>query len=208
MNATVLCIQGSLGRPSRTATLVELACRLLQRAGARTDVLDVRNTILPLVDPWHHDDPVSHPDPAVRNVALRVRSADAFVWASPVYHNSYSGALKNVLDHLNIEDFRDKPIALCGNGGRRASTQPSDHLRIVARGLHGIAIPLCVISSNADFVTESAAQFRIADTALVTRTAQMCAQLLDYVDRHRPLSRELTAVADHRRGGVPFAGTE
>src|SRR5438876_203322 len=75
-----------------------------------------------------------------------------FVRGSPVYHNSFSGILKNALDSLSIQQFRNKPVALmsCGNSDRTGS-QPCDHLRIVARGLLAVAIPTQVITLPSDF---------------------------------------------------------
>lgn len=182
LNARVLCLQGSLSTPSRTGTLVELARRILLQRGAEVDVLDLGQTRLPQVDPAYHGRSGEHPDPAVRDLVHRTRAAHALLWASPVYHNSYSGVLKNAIDHLSIADVREKPIALCGNGGRRASPQPSDHLRTVARALHGIAIPLVVTTANGDFVARDG-QFLVGARELVRRTSDMCDQLLDYTAR-------------------------
>ncbi|WP_017615449.1 NADPH-dependent FMN reductase [Nocardiopsis salina] len=184
VKAHVLCLQGSLGVPSRTAVLLELVARLLQRQGATTETVDMRDVSLPQVDPRYHGAPEDNPAPAVGGFLAKVRAADAMVWASPVYHNSYSGALKNAIDHLSIADVRDKPLALCGNGGRRASVQATDHLRIVARSLHGIAVPLGVTTANGDYAREGD-DFRIRETEVVQRSAAMCDQLLDYVEKFR-----------------------
>ncbi|WP_274518819.1 NADPH-dependent FMN reductase [Streptomonospora alba] len=194
MRADVLCIQGSLGHPSRTAVLTELVRRTLEQLGARTDVLDLREHRLPQVDVRYHGSPEDPPDPAVGDLLHRVRAADAMVWASPVYHNSYSAALKNALDHLAIADVRGKPLALCGNGGRRASGQAADHLRIVARGLHGIAVPLVTTTADGDFRRVDG-EYRIAARETIERAVAMCQQLLDYTDRFRTAPQDAVGVA-------------
>lgn len=189
----ILCLQGSLGEPSRTASLLVLAQRLLTRLGAEVDVCDLRTQSFPHVDPRHHGGE-RHPDPAVRALRERAVAADAFVLASPVYHNSYSGVLKAALDHLSIGELADKPVALCGNGGRTGSTQPVDHLRIVVRGLHGVAIPRTVVTRNADFRWVDG-QYRIAERALVARAQQVCQQLVAYAAALAPLRSAESAAA-------------
>ncbi|MDV6011971.1 NAD(P)H-dependent oxidoreductase [Haloechinothrix sp. LS1_15] len=174
----IFSLQGSLGEPSRTACLVALAERVLRHLGADVETTDLRRVRIPTVDPRLHD-AGAHPDPEVRSLLDSAASADAFLWASPVYHNSYSGILKNALDHLTIGHVAHKPVALCANGGRQGSTQPTDHLRIVARGLHGVAIPHVLVSRN-DAFSISEGAYRIADRAVVTRMVTLCQQLVDY----------------------------
>lgn len=181
----VLCLQGSLGEPSRTASLVTLAERLLTKLGAEVRTWDLRRTQLPLVDPHRHGDS-DHPEPIVQKLLDDAHAAAAFLWASPVYHNSYSGVLKNALDHLSISQVADKPVALCANGGRTGSVQPTDHLRIVARGLHGVAIPRVLVARNDDFRLNDGS-YLIADRGLVTRMIGLCQQLLDYGAALAPL---------------------
>ncbi len=175
----ILCIQGSLGRPSRTAAMAALVVRLLERRGAEVDFVDLRELPLPAPDPRYHHAPQEHPDPGVRRIAEQAQQADAFVLASPVYHNSYSGVLKCFLDHLDIPHFADKPVALCGNSGRTGSVQPVDHLRIVVRGLHGVAIPYQIVSRNSDY-TVNHDRVDITSPDLARRLGLMTEQLVKY----------------------------
>lgn len=176
----VYAIQGSLGEPSRTAALLTLVSRILGTMDAEVDVFDVRANALPLVNPQYHDDPSTHPSAAVREFTARARAADAMIWATPVYHNSYSGALKQAIDHLSLHEVLEKPIALCGNGGRGGSTQPTDHLRIVARSLHGIAIPTVCVTRSADFVADGG-RFLLQNREIVYRAERMARQLAEYM---------------------------
>ena len=122
----------------------------LDSLGAETFHWDLRERPLPIADPNHHDDPSRHPDPAVRDLVHLASEASGFVLASPIYHNSYSGVLKNALDHLSIGQIQLKPVGLASHGGHR-SPQAVDHLRIVVRGLLGLAIPTQVCTSAGDF---------------------------------------------------------
>ena len=110
----ILAIQGSLGTPSRTGALVELAEEILVGWGHRVHVFDLREHSLPWVDPDRHGDLSGQGDRSVRLLVDLAVRADAHIWASPVYHNSYSGVLKCALDHLAMPQLADKPVALCG----------------------------------------------------------------------------------------------
>ena len=142
----ILAIQGSLGTPSRTSALVDLATEILVGWGHQVHVFDLREHNLPWVDPGRHGDPSGPADGSVRRLVDLALRADAAHLGHPVYHNSYSGVLKCALDHLAMPQLADKPVALCGDGGRAGSEQPLDHLRTVARSFHAIATPAIVTS--------------------------------------------------------------
>lgn len=112
------------------------------------------------------------PTPSCQPIALE---ADAFVLGSPNYHNSYSGVLKNALDLLNMDIFRDKPVGLVGNSGGIRSTQPIDHLRIVVRGLMGVAIPIQIASCNSDF--------KLMEDHYVVTSDDLTKRLSDFTDQ-------------------------
>jgi azobenzene reductase len=80
--------------------------------------------------------------------------------------------------------FRDKPVGLVANGGGIRSTQPVDHLRIVVRGLQGVAIPIQVVSCKSDFklIGES---YNIVSEDLSYRIAAFSQQLIDYTKKLR-----------------------
>lgn len=172
-----LIIQGSMGVPARTATLASIVAGLLDRKGHAVNFLDVRRDAFPPVDPAYHDDPINHPAEQVRKLADDASSIDGYIWATPVYHNSYSGALKCVIDHFTGPLLRDYPVALCGNGGRRGSTQAIDHLRQVARSFHAFAIPTVLVSASGDYALESQA-FKLRNTMILQRAQSMSEELV------------------------------
>ena len=175
----ILAIQGSLGSPSRTDALVELAEEILTGWGHRVHVFDLRQHDLPWVDPDAHGASNGRASRSVRELISLAARADAHIWASPVYHNSYSGVLKCALDHLAMPQLRDKPVALCGDGGRCGSEQPLDHLRTVARSFHAVATPAVVTSRSDDFV-ERDDRYEVVNSEIVERTYQMCEELVRF----------------------------
>lgn len=180
----VLLLQGSMAQPSHTAAMIETVARLLERHGVEPEIWDLRYRPVPVVDAAYHRDPSQHPNPVVKSLVAKANAADGFVLGSPVYHNSYSGVLKNCLDNLTIRQFENKPVALCGNGGRRGSVQAVDHLRIVVRGLHAVAIPYQVVSMDSDY-EEGDGAYRIISHDLLKRLDLMVWQLVDYMRRFR-----------------------
>ncbi|USG66177.1 NAD(P)H-dependent oxidoreductase [Brevibacillus ruminantium] len=175
----ILLISGSLARPAHTAALIEDIAHRLESKGCKTDVWDLRERPLPFADPVYHHEPEAYPDKAAQALIQLAKQADAFVIGSPNYHNSYSGVLKNALDILDMNMFRDKPVGLVGNGGGIRSTQPIDHLRIVVRGLLGVAIPTQVASCKSDYSREGD-QYKVAAEDLKKRLDVFTDQLITY----------------------------
>ncbi|MFQ5468008.1 MAG: NADPH-dependent FMN reductase [Kiloniellaceae bacterium] len=145
----ILVIAGSARAPSYTRSLSRTVARALEARGARADVLDLQATPLPSMVPADRARRAGHGDPVVADLFQWAEGASAYVLASPTYHNSYSGVLKNALDYLTLGDMRYRPVGLMGHGGR--STQAVDHLRLVVRGLLGVAIPTQVCTADEDF---------------------------------------------------------
>jgi azobenzene reductase len=146
----VLLLSGSVREPSHTRALTEHVTRALWSRGVEARHWSLYDFPLGVADPEFHDDPLRHIDDRVRAFATVADDCDAFVLASPLYHNSYSGVLKNALDHLAIRQFQYKPVGLLSHGGNR-SPQAVDHLRIVVRGLRGLAIPSQVCTLDRDY---------------------------------------------------------
>lgn len=76
--------------------------------------------------------------------------ADAFVWITPIYHNSYSSTLKSALDWHHSRKFTNKVVGLASNGGKRTA-QAVDQLMLVARSQHMVTIPTRVCTDASDY---------------------------------------------------------
>lgn len=172
-----LLLSGSMRDPSHTRVLVETIARRLAERGVATVHWDIRRTPLPIADPKFHNDPLQHTDQSVRALAHLAMTSHGFVLGSPVYHNSYSGVLKNALDHLTIPCFQLKPVGLVSHGGNR-STQAVDHLRIVVRGLLGVAIPTQVCTADQDYNEMEARDYAIGNPSISERIERLTDELL------------------------------
>lgn len=159
----VLLICGSTSVPSHTRTNLQQIEGLLQQEKVTTHLWDLRDKQLPFADPAYHMDPHKNPDKRVQELVQLADRADAFVLGTPLYHNSYSGVIKNALDNLTISQFEGKPVGLVAHGSERTVVQACDHLRIVVRGLSGIAIPKQIATIESDFKEKSGGYELVSD---------------------------------------------
>ncbi len=132
----VAAIVGSL----RADSYSRLACRRALAAaagyeGAETDLLDLREFDLPVFDA----DARSAGDADA--FARRVRAADSVILGTPVYHGSYSSALKNALDYCGFDEFDETTVGLLCVSGGSFPTTTLDHLRSVARAVNAWVVP-------------------------------------------------------------------
>ena len=111
---------------------------------AETNLLDLRRTKLPIYDP----DDSSHIN--IQEIGHLLKWADACVLASPDYHGSMSGAMKNFLDHF-WEEFAGKTFGyICASHEKGLTVM--DQMRTAVRQCYGWSLPYGVsISGEQDF---------------------------------------------------------
>ncbi|WP_435334537.1 NADPH-dependent FMN reductase [Haloarchaeobius sp. TZWWS8] len=139
---TVLAVCGSLRETSYTRTALLHALAAAETAGAETDLLDLAKADLPVFDP-------DEDDQGATEYVRQVREADAVILGTPVYHGSYSGALKNFHDFCSFDEYEDTAVALLATAGGGSYGPTLGHLRSTVRGVHGHVIPQQVGIRNA-----------------------------------------------------------
>ena len=185
----VLVVAGSARRPSYTRAVCDATAAALVGAGAQVDRWDVADPLLPLADPAHHRDPRRHPDPAVRELVAAAEAADTFVFSTPVYHASFSGVVKNLLDHLGFGQTIYKPASLVGHGGRVRNPTAVDQLRVSLRGLLMIVLPTQMVAAMGDY-DESGA---VSDPEILGRLDRLAHELVAFTAAARPVREQLIA---------------
>lgn len=105
---------------------------------------------------------------------------DAFVWVTPIYHNSYSSMLKNAIDWHHSTKFPGRVVAIASNGGNR-SPQAADQLTLVARSQHMITIPTRVCTTESDYDEH----LNITDTSIQERIKHFAAELVELTEKVR-----------------------
>src|SRR5690349_1371711 len=103
MTPTILGIGGSLRPGSTTILALRAALAGAAEAGAQVEVFDLAETHMPFFDGTYSLEGYSADERgAIERLFAAVDAADAVVLASPTYHNTLSGALKNALDFLEV----------------------------------------------------------------------------------------------------------
>ena len=160
-------ICGSLRGPqSYTRRLLCLVMEQVAETGVATDFLDLAKLQLPMCKA-----PDDQPDnKSAQELHQRMAAAQGVVLATPEYHNSYSGVLKNALDLLSNEELGGKVFGLIGiSGGDMGAVNALSHLRTVVRGVGGhcipqqISLPSVYRYFEGDSLTDSKALDRIQD---------------------------------------------
>jgi FMN reductase len=96
----------------------------------------------------------------------RLVSADIVVLASPVYRASFTGALKNLIDHLPVEALMGKPCGIVAMGATTHHFLGVEwHLRDVLTWFGALVPPTGVYLSSADFVEGNLIDRASADLA-------------------------------------------
>lgn len=150
---TILLLCGSVAQKAHTRAFLRYIEGELKKRGVKTVFWDLLEKPMPIALPQYHADPLKTPDKVVQEFVHTVRAADGIVLGTPLYHGSYSGVLKNALDSLAYDDFRDKPVALVANGANSRATMALalEHLRMVVRALRGYTIQSQVGTHKDDY---------------------------------------------------------
>lgn len=135
MKATfnVLGVAGSTRKGSYSSQALAIALEHAKKQGAEVRMLELNKTVLPLYDP---NAPASK---EVEQAAQAVAWADAFILASPDYHGSMSGTLKNFLDHF-YEEFGGKVFGYVVASHEKGLTV-MDQMRTAVRQCYGWSMP-------------------------------------------------------------------
>lgn len=177
----VIGIAGSLRPKSRTHQALDIVLRELQRKGAEVQLLDVRDLDLPFCN-----GDASYPrHPDVAKLQSAVSASHAIVFASPEYHGTISGVLKNAIDLLDQTHFEGKVVGLISILGGAQSSASLDTLRSICRQLHAWAIPEQVIIANSDRAFDD--QGNLLDPELPARIDKFISQLMDAARRFHSL---------------------
>jgi FMN reductase len=135
--------EGSYG--TRTLRIV---LDVIKRYKAETRLLDFRETKMPIFNPSSSNGSANDTD--IQKVTELVNWADAFILASPDYHGSMSGTMKNFLDHY-WEEFAGKTFGYICTSHEKGLTV-MDQMRTVVRQCYGWSLPYGIsVNAEEDF---------------------------------------------------------
>jgi NAD(P)H-dependent FMN reductase len=171
----VIALTGSLRPVSRTAAAARTALEGAAQAGAETALLDLREYALPIFDARDDDD---YPEDVWRFVEA-VGQADGLILASPVYHGTLSGALKNAIDFLHLlprGSLEGKTAGLIAVAGGSQGINTINTLDYIAKTLHLWTVPTTVSAGSSAFD----AQGQLHDPRLIARLHDLGQQVASF----------------------------
>lgn len=178
----IVGLGGSLRAKSYTLAALAEALRLAAEQGAQTELLDVRALNLPMFLP---DEPLeAYPaehQPNIAGFIAACRSAQAMVWASPTYHGTVSGAVKNAIDFVELMGEDDPPY-LTGRAVGLISINDTSTWAALRDSVHELRAwlaPTCLSLTKADFTPE----MMLKDERVRRRMARMVAELMEFGQR-------------------------
>lgn len=139
----IFAVGSSMRENSFSTLTAKLVLQLSNKNyGAETRLLDLRQTGLPTYNP---EDTESN-----TQVQYLVKWADAFILASPDYHGSVSGVMKNFLDHFWAE-FAGKLFGfICASHEKGLTAM--DQMRTAVRQCYGWSLPYGIsVNGEEDF---------------------------------------------------------
>ena len=173
----VIC--GSTAENSHTRALLKELTQELSQLQVPVVNWDLRDLPLPIADPTFHSNPEQHPDLQVRRFIEAARASDGFALGSPLYHGSFSGVLKNALDHLWYDAFRNKPVALLSHGSseRRASL-PNVALQPIVSTLFGYVVQAQIATGPSDYRKSPEGKIQLQNEDIRTRVTRQAQELV------------------------------
>jgi FMN reductase len=133
----IVGIGGSLRANSYSQIALDMVARRVEALGAEVEVLDLRQMNLPFCDGGNE-----YPDyPDVEKLQKAVKEADGLILATPEYHGSVSGVLKNALDLMSFEQLDGKVAGVISVLGGQANSNALNDLRVIMRWVHAWVIP-------------------------------------------------------------------
>jgi FMN reductase len=132
----IVGIGGSLRPNSYSQIALSLAGARVEALGAEMEILDLRTMQLPFCN---GEDYPNYPD--VEKLRSTVKQADGLILATPEYHGSVSGVLKNALDLMDFEQLDGKVTGLISVLGGQSNSNALNDLRVIMRWVHAWVIP-------------------------------------------------------------------
>ncbi len=141
----VLGVGSSMNKDSFSTETLKIVLGMVNQNNADTKLLNLNNTPLPIYNHKESTEMIN-----VNQAVELVNWADAIILATPDYHGSMSGSLKNFLDYFWSE-FAGKTFGyICASHEKGLTVM--DQMRTVIRQCYGWSLPYGIsINSSQDF---------------------------------------------------------
>jgi len=136
---------GSLSADGATRKALAIALKGAAEYNAETALLELRDFNLV----FYGSVPENEYPSDVLQLRLALKDSQGIILATPEYHGSLTGALKNMLDLMTIEDFETKIIGLVAvAGGDIGAINSLNTMKTICRNLHCWVLPQEVSIAN------------------------------------------------------------
>ena len=173
----VLGVAGSMREQSYSTRALKMVLEETKKYNAESYMLEVRKINLPLYDPSENtsDKSSSNNNNVLERITTTLRWADVFVLASPDYHGSMSGGMKNFLDYF-WEDFAGKTFGYIVASHEKGLTV-ADQMRTAIRQCYGWSMPYNIsVNGEKDFDSKG----NLINSALSKRIKMLARDLVTY----------------------------
>ena len=192
----ILGIASSMRKESNSTRALKLILDTIKtNYDADVHILDLRHTILPFLYYQGHDKKTE-----ILTAENMVKWADAFILATPDYHGSMAGSMKNFLDYFWSE-FAGKLFGYICSSHEKGLTV-MDQMRTAVRQCYGWSMPYGIsINGEKDFDTSG----NVTNNMLLQRMQMLARDIVVYGKLHRNQflndlhSNELNTFAFHYR---------
>lgn len=135
----IVVFSGSARTERRSHQVAEEVVRRLEEKGHTCTLLDVKALNFPLLDQKFEE--MENPSEAMKAASESLQTADGILIVSPEYNNSYSGALKNTMDHFYPEYYHTAFGVVAVSNGKMGGINAAKDLLKYAQTLQGIVLP-------------------------------------------------------------------
>lgn len=138
MNISI--ITGSVREGRQTHKAANYIADMLEKRGVTVNLIDLASDPLPVYG--FGPDQNKQSDERIASAGRKLDEGDAIILVTPEYHGSFSGVLKNALDHFTPE-FRRKPVGVIAtSAGRMGGINASNQLQHVILSMGAYPVPL------------------------------------------------------------------
>ncbi len=176
---------GSMSADGTTKKALSVALKGAAEFDAETTLLELRDFDLV----FYGSVPQDEYPPDVLRLRKALKDSQGIILATPEYHGSLTGALKNMLDLMRIEDFETKIIGLVGvAGGHIGAINSLNTMKTICRNLH------CWVLPQEVSIADSAQTFNddgiVKDPALEERLLNVGRQVVKFASVQQKVQQD------------------
>lgn len=171
MALKVLGVGSSMREGSYGTRALKIVLERMEKLQAETHLLDLRKAKMPTFNP----NSSVQSSKRIREVTEEVNWADVFILATPDYHGSMSGPIKNFLDHY-WQEFAGKTFGYICTSHEKGLTA-MDQMRTAVRQCYGWSLPYGISVNGEEDFNEAG---EIVNSLLAKRLRMLARDLIVY----------------------------